>query len=361
MSEDDTLIDRIGYTAADGDLEAACDLIQAITKASTNGEALGAIVRFRKDCRMAAARAAIKADRELRAAGAEPVAWSVETLGDPELYSRESDAWSACTGGQRPEPLYASPAVADKVLPSDNSRGEFEAFHVGRKNKGVEYRKTLFDRREDGTYAEESVQRHWWTWQNSRAALRPAAPELSTASIQEQWNSGDQFTVREVLEGAWRAGYYDAEYTHDSAYAAMKSKAFADDALKDLLTGDLRDVMADVDAHALGCVRKAAGEPLNTARSRDIVQRSIEEYAGAALIRSGEQAIDPKYKPCYVCERPMDGLSEDDCHCFHRKELLGADRSSEQAPAARFDHVECQECGAYYVCERCGNSEPEIV
>ncbi len=23
--------------------------------------------------------------------------------------------------------------------------------------------------------------------------------------------------------------------------------------------------------------------------------------------------------PCYVCGRTMDGLSEDDCHCFHRK------------------------------------------
>lgn len=27
------------------------------------------------------------------------------------------------------------------------------------------------------------------------------------------------------------------------------------------------------------------------------------------------------FKPCWVCGRPMDGLSEDDCHCFHRKEL----------------------------------------
>ena len=23
--------------------------------------------------------------------------------------------------------------------------------------------------------------------------------------------------------------------------------------------------------------------------------------------------------PCYVCDRPMDGRSEDDCHCFHRR------------------------------------------
>ena len=27
------------------------------------------------------------------------------------------------------------------------------------------------------------------------------------------------------------------------------------------------------------------------------------------------------FEECYVCGRPMDGLSEDDCHCFHRKEL----------------------------------------
>jgi hypothetical protein len=30
-----------------------------------------------------------------------------------------------------------------------------------------------------------------------------------------------------------------------------------------------------------------------------------------------------QYVRCYVCDRPMDGLSEDDCHCFHRKELAG--------------------------------------
>ena len=27
------------------------------------------------------------------------------------------------------------------------------------------------------------------------------------------------------------------------------------------------------------------------------------------------------YVDCYVCGRPMDGLSEADCHCFHRKEV----------------------------------------
>lgn len=30
---------------------------------------------------------------------------------------------------------------------------------------------------------------------------------------------------------------------------------------------------------------------------------------------------EQNYAECWVCGRPMDGKSEDDCHCFHRKEL----------------------------------------
>lgn len=31
---------------------------------------------------------------------------------------------------------------------------------------------------------------------------------------------------------------------------------------------------------------------------------------------------EPVYAKCYVCGVPMDGKSEDDCHCFHRTETL---------------------------------------
>jgi hypothetical protein len=55
----DIEIDRIGYTADDGDLEAACDLIAEVATAETNGAALASVARFRKTCRMAGARAAL--------------------------------------------------------------------------------------------------------------------------------------------------------------------------------------------------------------------------------------------------------------------------------------------------------------
>lgn len=41
----------------------------------------------------------------------------------------------------------------------------------------------------------------------------------------------DAATVRAMLEGAWCAGYYDAGYTHDSAYAEEMAEKCADEFL----------------------------------------------------------------------------------------------------------------------------------
>jgi hypothetical protein len=41
----------------------------------------------------------------------------------------------------------------------------------------------------------------------------------------------DAATVRYMLEGAWCAGYYDAGYTHDSAYACKMAEQCADEFL----------------------------------------------------------------------------------------------------------------------------------
>ena len=38
----------------------------------------------------------------------------------------------------------------------------------------------------------------------------------------------DAETVRAIVEGAWCAGYYNAGYTNDSAYAEKQAEAFAD-------------------------------------------------------------------------------------------------------------------------------------
>lgn len=53
----------------------------------------------------------------------------------------------------------------------------FEAyFAASRKSKGTG-RRANFDTMEDGTYADDHTQRHWWTWQNARAALPQQAQE----------------------------------------------------------------------------------------------------------------------------------------------------------------------------------------
>lgn len=62
------------------------------------------------------------------------------------------------------------------TVPSE--REAFEAyFGESRKNKGVG-RQPTFQRFIDATYSEPSTQRHWWTWQQARAA--PASPQPAT-------------------------------------------------------------------------------------------------------------------------------------------------------------------------------------
>jgi len=56
-------------------------------------------------------------------------------------------------------------------MTNDAAREAFERFHGARKAKGVGRRERMFERLPDDTYADPSVQRHWWTWQNARAAL----------------------------------------------------------------------------------------------------------------------------------------------------------------------------------------------
>ena len=59
----------------------------------------------------------------------------------------------------------------------------------------------------------------------------------NAAHCDQAWRAGgphravqllDAATVRQMVEGAWCAGYYDAGYTHDSAYACKKAEECAD-------------------------------------------------------------------------------------------------------------------------------------
>jgi hypothetical protein len=49
----------------------------------------------------------------------------------------------------------------------------------------------------------------------------------------------DAATVRYMLEGAWCAGYYEAGYTHDSAYSSKMAEKCADEFLGPNARGNL--------------------------------------------------------------------------------------------------------------------------
>lgn len=71
---------------------------------------------------------------------------------------------------------------------TEEQRERFEAFQAYRKaSKGAVKRERLFARLPDGTYAEPSTQRHWWTWQNALAGA--AAPQPARRLTDEQIDS----------------------------------------------------------------------------------------------------------------------------------------------------------------------------
>jgi len=74
----------------------------------------------------------------------------------------------------------------------NTDRERFEQFHGQRRSKGAGWRERVFDRLPDGTYADDSVQRHWWTWQN---ALEAQAAELARLRA-ERVTGMDAFVLR---------------------------------------------------------------------------------------------------------------------------------------------------------------------
>lgn len=56
------------------------------------------------------------------------------------------------------------------AAPPMSKREQFEAYFAGRKSRGAKGREKMFARLPtDDTYADDSTQRHWWTWQNAIA------------------------------------------------------------------------------------------------------------------------------------------------------------------------------------------------
>ena len=66
----------------------------------------------------------------------------------------------------------------------------------------------------------------WTVWQAAWVAARATPTDAARAPAPQ-----DAQALRAWIEGAWCAGYYDAGYTHDSAYAHKRAEEFADAAL----------------------------------------------------------------------------------------------------------------------------------
>ena len=63
-----------------------------------------------------------------------------------------------------------------------DEREAFEQFMShSRRNRGVKKAAELLNKFDDGTYISEHVQRHWWTWQQSRVALAAAPHQAQEA------------------------------------------------------------------------------------------------------------------------------------------------------------------------------------
>jgi hypothetical protein len=101
----------------------------------------------------------------------------------------------------------------------EDEREAFERyFAASRKNKGVAHRPT-FERREDDTYADDHTQRHWWTWQNARAALRAPAG-VPSGSVPPGADD-----IVQTIALAMKRGYTPAEILDENSPIADRIRA----------------------------------------------------------------------------------------------------------------------------------------
>lgn len=69
---------------------------------------------------------------------------------------------------------------------AQTDRERFETYFAeSRRSRGPSKRPT-FEQFEDGTYKDDHTQRHWWTWQQARAALAAPAPQALPATLTDE-------------------------------------------------------------------------------------------------------------------------------------------------------------------------------
>lgn len=114
------------------------------------------------------------------------------------------------------------------------NRSAFEAFHRARKSGRGRLRELqLFTRLPDGTYADDSVQRHWWTWQNAMpadaAAITPARIDLAARAAYAAWHglaeppTDDEWPDTDRNVAKWRIAAEAALRSGDQLVAEPKT------------------------------------------------------------------------------------------------------------------------------------------
>lgn len=69
---------------------------------------------------------------------------------------------------------------------SEDTRAAFEAWFAStRHEKRPERVAIRFDRMEGGDYVHDHTQRHWWTWQNARAAALAKAAKVCENDVDD--------------------------------------------------------------------------------------------------------------------------------------------------------------------------------
>lgn len=128
-------------------------------------------------------------------------------------------------------------------MSTSETRECFERFFSdSRRNRGAKHPPS-FDRRDDGTYADDHTQRHWWTWQQALAAQERAEPVAFQSRFVENGASGWAPCSREHYELVtanphdWKG--YECRALYANPPAAQPAQPVADY----LLSADEQGVM----------------------------------------------------------------------------------------------------------------------
>ena len=149
-----------------------------------------------------------------------------------------------------------------------------------------------------------------WGWEDAEngdwiTLEKDPGQRLGWRDLRTSFRAGDRLWVRETWSGAY--AFSETPPSERHSYATPDGPVLRD------------DLWYWADGEPMGGDYERPRGPLFMPRwaSRltltvtDVRVQRVQEISEADAIAAGA--------PCYVCGGPLDGKSEDDCHCFHRK------------------------------------------